>query len=43
VRKMSDIEAGSIAARIVGMLAVLARQQQQQVQRGPMLRAVGED
>lgn len=42
VRKMSDIEAGHIAMRIVNMLGVIARQQQN-VQRAPKLRAVGED
>ena len=42
VRKMSDMEAGRVAMRIVNMLGVLARQQQA-VQRAPKLRAVGED
>lgn len=42
VRKMSDIEAGRIAMRIVNMLGILARQQQS-VQRAPKLRAVGDD
>jgi hypothetical protein len=41
VRKMSDMEAGSYAVRIVGMLGVLARLQA--AQRAPKLRAVGED
>ncbi len=41
VRKMSDIEAGRIAMRIVNMLGVLARQQN--LQRAPKLRAVGDD
>lgn len=41
VRKMSDSEAGSCAARIVNMLGVLARLQG--AQRTPKLRAVGED
>ena len=40
VRKMSDEEAGGIAARIISMLAVIARQQTVQ---GPKLRAVGDD
>jgi hypothetical protein len=40
VRKMSDLEAGGIAMRIVSMLGVLARIQT--IQR-PKLRAVGED
>ena len=39
VRKMSDIEAGGIAMRIVNMLSVIARQSTQR----PKLRAVGED
>jgi hypothetical protein len=42
VRKMSDIEAGRIAMRIVNMLGVIARQQQN-VQRTPKLRAVGDE
>ena len=37
VRKMSDVEAGSLAARIVNMLGVIARAQGQQ---RPKLRAV---
>jgi len=41
VRKMSDLEAGGHAVRIVGMLGVLARLQG--AQRTPKLRAVGED
>ncbi len=41
VRKMSDMEAGRIAMRIVNMLGVLARQQN--LQRAPKLRAVGDD
>jgi len=40
VRKMSDLEAGGLAVRIVNMLGVLARQQTAQ---RPKLRAVGED
>jgi hypothetical protein len=40
VRKMSDIEAGSVAMRIVSMLGALARNQTAQ---RPKLRAVGED
>jgi len=40
VRKMSDREAGGIAARIVGMLGTLSRQQ---IVQRPKLRAVGED
>jgi hypothetical protein len=40
VRKMSDVEAGGIAVRIVNMLGVVARQQTSQ---RPKLRAVGED
>jgi len=39
VRKMSDIEAGNLAVRIVNMLGVIARAQS--VQRPPKLRAVG--
>ena len=39
VRKMSDQEAGGIAARIIGMLAVVARQQNVR----PKLRAVGDE
>lgn len=42
VRKMSDIEAGRIATRIVNMLGVIARQQQN-TQRAPKLRAVGDE
>lgn len=42
VRKMSDLEAGRVAMRIVNMLGVIVRQQQN-VQRTPKLRAVGED
>ena len=41
VRKMSDLDAGDCAVRIVGMLGVLARLQS--AQRAPKLRAVGED
>jgi hypothetical protein len=41
VRKMSDLEAGRIAGRIVSMLAVIARQQP--LQRAPKLRAVGDE
>jgi hypothetical protein len=41
VRKMSDMEAGGFAVRIVNMLGVLARVQS--VSRAPKLRAVGED
>lgn len=41
VRKMSDIEAGRVASRIVSMLGVLARQQS--ISRAPKLRAVGDD
>ena len=41
VRKMSDIEAGRIAMRIVNMLGVIARAQISQ--RTPKLRAVGDD
>lgn len=42
VRKMSDLEAGRLANRIVNMLGVIARQQ---IQQRPKLRAVnsGED
>lgn len=40
VRKMSDMEAGGLAVRIVQMLGVIARQQTAQ---RPKLRAVGED
>jgi hypothetical protein len=40
VRKMSDMEAGSVAMRIVSMLGVIARSQPAQ---RPKLRAVGED
>jgi hypothetical protein len=40
VRKMSDQEAGGVAMRIIGMLGVIARQQN--VQR-PKLRAVGDE
>jgi hypothetical protein len=43
VRKMSEIEAGSIAMRIVNMLGLLVRQQQSAPQRAPMLRAVGDE
>jgi len=42
VRKMSELEAGRVAHRIVNMLGVIARVQQS-VQRAPKLRAVGED
>jgi hypothetical protein len=42
VRKMSDVEAGRLAMRIVNMLGVIARQQQN-VQRTPKLRAVGDE
>ena len=38
VRKMSDIEAGRVAMRIVNMLGVITRTQS--VQRAPKLRAV---
>lgn len=38
VRKMSDIEAGQLATRIVNMLGMIARQQM--FQRTPKLRAV---
>ncbi|HWK75381.1 MAG TPA: hypothetical protein VNQ81_13975 [Povalibacter sp.] len=41
VRKMSDMEAGQIAVRIVNMLGVIARVQL--FQRAPKLRAVGDD
>jgi hypothetical protein len=41
VRKMSDADAGRAAARIVNMLGVIARVQNQQ--RVPLLRAVGDD
>jgi hypothetical protein len=41
VRKMSDLEAGRVAMRIVNMLGFLARQQG--VQRAPKLRAVGDE
>lgn len=41
VRKMSDVEAGQIAVRIVNMLGVIARVQL--FQRPPKLRAVGDD
>lgn len=40
VRKMSEIEAGHLAGRIVSMLGVIAHSQPAQ---RPMLRAVGED
>jgi hypothetical protein len=40
VRKMSDVEAGTVAVRIVSMLGALARNQTAQ---RPKLRAVGED
>lgn len=40
VRKMSDMEAGGVAMRIVNMLGTIARNQTQQ---RPKLRAVGED
>ena len=39
VRKMSDQEAGGVAARIIGMLGVIARQQTVR----PKLRAVGDE
>jgi len=42
VRKMSDADAGRVAAQIVNMLGVIARAQTPQ-QRVPMLRAVGDD
>jgi hypothetical protein len=42
VRKMSDIEAGGVAMRIVNLLGFLARHQQI-VQRAPKLRAVGDE
>lgn len=41
VRKMSDMEAGGNAMRIVNMLGVIARQQG--IQRLPKLRAVGDE
>ncbi|NLG77451.1 MAG: hypothetical protein GX535_14560 [Xanthomonadaceae bacterium] len=41
VRKMSEMEAGRLATRIVNMLGVIARQQN--VQRTPKLRAVGDE
>jgi hypothetical protein len=40
VRKMSDMEAGGVAMRIVNMLGIIARNQNAQ---RPKLRAVGED
>jgi hypothetical protein len=40
VRKMSDLEAGGVAMRIVDMLGIIARNQTAQ---RPKLRAVGED
>jgi hypothetical protein len=40
VRKMSDVEAGGVATRIVNMLGTIARNQTTQ---RPKLRAVGED
>lgn len=40
VRKMSDMEAGGVAMRIVNMLGIIARQQTAQ---RPKLRAVGDD
>ena len=40
VRKMSDMEAGGVAVRIVNMLGVIARNQNAQ---RPKLRAVGDD
>ncbi|HKU13184.1 MAG TPA: hypothetical protein VJQ52_02240 [Steroidobacteraceae bacterium] len=40
VRKMSDVEAGGVAMRIVNMLGIIARNQTAQ---RPKLRAVGED
>ena len=40
VRKMSDIEAGGVAMRIVDMLGIIARNQTAQ---RPKLRAVGDD
>jgi hypothetical protein len=40
VRKMSDMEAGGVAMRIVNMLGTIARNQTTQ---RPKLRAVGED
>jgi hypothetical protein len=42
VRKMSEMEAGTIAMRIVNMLGLLTRQQQN-APRAPMLRAVGDE
>ena len=39
VRKMSDMEAGGVAMRIVNMLGTIARNQNQR----PKLRAVGDD
>ena len=42
VRKMSDIEASQVAARIVNMLGAVVRLQMFQ-QRGPKLRAVGSE
>ena len=41
VRKMSDMEAGRVATRIVNMLGVIARVQM--FQRSPKLRAVNDD
>ncbi|SRR5690606_29261617 len=41
VRKMSDIEAGRVAMRIVNILGMMARQQH--LQRAPKLRAVGDE
>lgn len=41
VRKMSELEAGQVAVRIVNMLGVMVRLQGQQ--RTPKLRAVGDD
>ena len=41
VRKMSEIEADRLATRIVNMLGVIARQQN--LQRAPKLRAVGDE
>ena len=41
VRKMSDLEAGRIAMRIVNMLGAIARAQM--FQRTPKLRAVNDD
>jgi hypothetical protein len=40
VRKMSDMEAGGVAMRIVNMLGIIARNQSAQ---RPKLRAVGDD